>query len=399
MIARFRILLPYLIWVRQGDTFVPEEFDRDGYRFKVYAPYQAPASASTLADPMVTASDAIYALHPADPPVIDTSVSLEGQPAARANVVQIDVSKPEFDRQKTTSGNKGADDPPISMLFEVLNSMLCRLRSLTRSAFIHAISQEGSSWRVEYLTDSGELLAQEEEKFKAKSSVAFSCQISGLAAKHWQALLGLPRDFQTKVWESLLLDAEAHLPDVVPAITLSAVALEVLIGNSLAALAPADHPAAELWHYINNRGDYHKEPSVAEEYDVLLRALTGRSLKEEPVLWLAFRNLRSARNDLVHKGTVTIGGRPITRHQAYELVGRAKEIAVWVESLLPGSAQRPAEIQCKLEIERQVLVNRTASPIAITMMEMAQTVPGTHCVISNDVMEKGPDKRNAEQEG
>jgi hypothetical protein len=393
MIARFRILLPYLIWVRQGDTFVPEEFDRDGYRFKVYAPYQAPASASALTDPMVTASDAVYALHPADPPVIDTSVALGGQSTVRANVVQIDVSKPEFDRRKATAGNMAADDPPINMLFEVLNSMLYRLRSVSRSPFIHPISQEGSNWRIEFMTDSGELVAREEGKVRARSSVGFSCQISGLTAEHWQAFIGLPRDFHTKPWEELLLDAEAQLPDLVPAIVLSAVALEVLIGNSLAALAPADDPAAELWHYINNRGDHQKEPSVKEEYDILLRALTGRSLKEEPVLWQAFCNLRDARNTLVHRAALTIGGRPITRHQAYELVGHAKEIAVWIESLLPSNARRPAEIPGQLEVVRPLLVNRTASPMVVTRMEMAQTVPATHCVIPSDVGGEEPDSQ------
>jgi hypothetical protein len=390
MIARFRVLLPYLIWVRQGDTFVPEEFDRDGYRFKVYAPYQAPASTSVLVDPMVTASDAVYALQPSDPPVMDTSVVLGGQPTVRANVVQIEVSKPEFDRRRAIAANLGADDPPINMLFEVLNSMLYRLRCLTRSPFIQPISREGSNWRIEYLTDAGEPVAQEEGKVKARSSVGFSCQVSGITAEHWQGVIGLPRDFHTKAWEELLLDAEGHLPDVVPAIVLSAVALEVLIGNSLAALAPGDHPAAELWHYINNRGDHHKEPSVKDEYDVLLRTLTGRSLKEEPVLWQAFCNLRDARNALVHRGTLAMGGRPITRHQAYELVGRAKEITLWIEALLPGSARRPAEIPCQLEVQRPVLVNRTASPMAVTRMEMAHTMPATHCVIPTDAGGEGP---------
>ena len=391
MIARFRTLLPYLIWMRQDDTFVPEEFDRDGFRFKVYAPHQAPANATALADPMITASDAVYALHPADPSLIDTAVALGGKSTVRANVVQIDGSKPDFDRRRTTAGNLAADDPPINLLFEVLNSMLYRLRSVTRSPFIHPISQQASNWRIEYLTDAGEPVAREEEKVKARSSIGFSCQITGLTAEQWHAFIGLPRDFHTKAWEELLLDAEAHLPDVVPAIVLSAVALEVLIGNSLSALAPADHPAAELWHYINNRGDYRKEPSVKEEYDVLLRALTGRSLKEEPVLWQAFCNLRDARNAMVHRGTLTIGDRPITRHQAFELVGRAKEIANWIESLLPGGARRPAEIPCKLEVQRLLLVNRSSSPMTVTRMEMAQTVPATHCVIPADVETESPD--------
>ena len=48
--------------------------------------------------------------------------------------------------------------------------------------------------------------------------------------------MALPRDFRANAWEGLLLDAETRLPDVVSAIVLSAVALEVLIGNSLAAL-------------------------------------------------------------------------------------------------------------------------------------------------------------------
>jgi hypothetical protein len=346
---------------------------------------------SGLADLTVPISDIVFALHPADSPTIDTTVRLDGQPTVRANVVQIDVSKPDFDRRRNAAETPDADDPPIDVLFEVVNSVLHRLRSLLRSPVVHPITKRGAIWRLEFLTDTEERVPEEKGKFKARNCVGFSAQLSGLAAVHWQAVISLPRDYRPKAWESLLLEAEAHLPDVVPAIVLAAAAIEVLIGNALATLAPTQQTASDLWQFINDRGgDYRKQPSVAEEFDPLLRALTGRSLKDETELWAAFENLRNARNALMHTGAIVIGKRraPVTREEAYVLVGRAKEIACWIEALLPPGARRPAEVFCQLDVLHRLLMNRTTSPMMVTNIDLAQTTPATHCIVTG---EGGPD--------
>jgi hypothetical protein len=352
-------LLPYSFSIRQGDQLPPEIFDRDGYSIKVYPPYQAATSIVALSDRAVPVSDVIGNLHPAAPVLIDHGITIDGQPTIFANAVQIDVLKPDFDRRATTATQPGADDPPAEMLFSVVNTLIHRLRSVGRSCPIHPITQDGSCWRIEFLQDSGEPLQPEQGKMRARNGAAFSERIAGLTQPMWQAAVALPRDFRTKAWEALLLDAEALLPDVVPALVLTAAALETLIGSSLAALAPREQVSSELWKFINNRGDYRKEPSVSEQFDQMLQALTRHSLKDRPELWEAFRNLFAARNSLMHDGILAIGGRPVARDQAYALMGRAKEIADWVEALLPAAARRPEGIPgIQIGIARPLIVNR-----------------------------------------
>jgi hypothetical protein len=390
VIARFRVLLPFTISVRQGAPFVPEEFDHGCSRLKVYAPYQAAANVSELTDLAVPVSDIALALHPADPQMIDPSIIIDGQPTVRANVVQVDVSGPDFDRRAPAPGHPQADDPPTALLFEVVNSILHRLRSLLRSPIIHPIDERGSCWRIQYLTDAEELLPEEKGKLKGRGSLGTVMKLTGLSPAHWQAALVLPREFRTKGWETLLLEAESHLPDLVPAILFSSVALEVLIGNALAVLAPTEELAAGLWQYTNNRDRHDKEPSVADEFDTLLRILTGHSLKEHGHLWTAFMNLKSARNGIVHQGTLTIGGRPITRDQGYDLVTKAKEIANWIDSLLPEGARRPTEIPSSIEIWRAMFANRTTSNVVVTRLGGAQTTPLTHRIVTGTEGGQGP---------
>src|SRR2546425_4707122 len=128
MLARFRVLLPYTISIRQDDSLTPEEFDRDGYRIRVYAPYQAATSILALADPAIVPSDLVYALHPADPSTVDPGTIIDGRPTVPANAIRIDVFKPDFDHRVASAGHAGSDDPPTEMLFEVVNSLLHRLR-------------------------------------------------------------------------------------------------------------------------------------------------------------------------------------------------------------------------------------------------------------------------------
>jgi hypothetical protein len=76
-------------------------------------------------------------------------------------------------------------------------------------------------------------------------------------------------------------------------------------------------------------------------HDLLLRVMTGHSLKEEGRLWEAFQNLRSARNAFAHEGRAVLGGVEVTPEKAAELIGHAKAIADWVERLLPVERKRP----------------------------------------------------------
>jgi hypothetical protein len=90
------------------------------------------------------------------------------------------------------------------------------------------------------------------------------------------------------------------LPEVGPALVLAVTALETLISATLNQLASSANLPSGLWEWINNRGDYRKEPSVEEQFDVLLRVLAGKSLRNQSDLWRGFKDLKEARNSFVH---------------------------------------------------------------------------------------------------
>jgi hypothetical protein len=371
MLARFRILLPYSFSIPQGDSLAPIELDHGGYRIRLYPPYQASTTIAAMADPTVIPSDLVNLLHPPEQPNVDQTVIVNGQPTIRANAIQIDVLKSEFDRTASING-RSSDDPPINMLIELTQSMLHRLRSVGRGHPIHPIAKEGNLWRLEFLTDAGEKLPEEKGKLKARASSHLQLEVAGLTHSIWNAAMGLPLAFRTQDWETLLLDAESHLPDEIPAITLAAAALETLIGYSLSVLAPTTGISGELWNFIIDRGrrDYRNEIGVKEKYDEMLHALTGHSLKEMPRLWEAFMNIKDIRNSLMHKGIFALGDKPVTRAQAYDLIERAKELADWIEGLLQESARRPPICPTAIGIQRMMIMNRTSgefivSPVSI----------------------------------
>ena len=138
-----------------------------------------------------------------------------------------------------------------------------------------------------------------------------------------------------------MLDAQSDLPRVGPAVVLAATALEVFISYILDRLANAGSVPPRLWDWINKRGDYVREPTVEEQYDVLLMFFTGHSLKAEPKLWESFRNLKTARNSFVHEGTATIGATRVSVETARRLLASASDIISKVREWLPPELHWP----------------------------------------------------------
>src|SRR5262249_51631552 len=145
----------------------------------------------------------------------------------------------------------------------------------------------------------------------------------------------LPAQFSPGPWDRLLLDAESLLPEIGPALVLAFTAVETRIESALRILVPKEGPAAGLWAWIEKL-DYWRSPSVADQLNRILRALTGHSLLDEQKLWTGFNDLKRARNDFVHAGRASL---PLER--ARELIDMAGEIIDWVEALLPPEERRP----------------------------------------------------------
>jgi hypothetical protein len=125
------------------------------------------------------------------------------------------------------------------------------------------------------------------------------------------------------------------MPSIGPALVLAATALEVFISRVLDRLAPTKVVPPELWHWINERDNRLKEPALEEQYDVLMKFLTGHSLKDEPLLWEAFKNLKDARNAFVHEGIAKIGRIPVSTETANKLIASASNIIEKTREWLP----------------------------------------------------------------
>jgi hypothetical protein len=111
-----------------------------------------------------------------------------------------------------------------------------------------------------------------------------------------------------------------------------------------------------VWDWINNRGDFLKQPSVRERFDSLLIAISRQSLKDEPELWEAFRNLQQARNKFAHEGTATIGGVPVDYQKAAQLLMQAGKIVDWIEGQLPPALRTPTFENETVQVETTIML-------------------------------------------
>jgi len=315
MIARLHVLLPVWLTVRQGEEFTVYQYEDNGYKVRVFPPARSDQP---------------------DPPDRIHEVSLDGTPALRVDALRIDFQKENFDRAR-----EPRFDPPQEIVARAINSFLIRLRYVARAAGIRSIDYPSVTWNVRYLNDDESELEDAEGLVRTRGGLSFSFSFVALSKAVWHDINQLPINFEPPPWEELLLDAQADLPRIGPAIVLAATALEVFIAHILDRLAEKGAVPANLWEWINNRGDYLREPRVEEQFDVLLRFFTGRSLKTDSAFWESFRNLRNARNSFVHEGRAEIGGSPVTPDIARKLVADASAIVAAVREWLPPDLHWP----------------------------------------------------------
>jgi hypothetical protein len=262
---------------------------------------------------------------------------MEDAPTIPANALQIDFEREDFRRERTDT----TTDPSIETMFSVVNSVLERLRVLTDAGHLKPMVPNETTWRVTYLDETGKELPEEPTKYRMVGRVAFKIQAVAFGESTWRDVAALAPNYAMPAWHRLLLDAVDALPDVGPTVVLAAAAIETRIETALDALAALSDLPTGLWSFINTRDQYWREPSVADQLDALLKALSGSSLKDQPKLWEAAKNLRDARNSLVHTGVAMIGTRPVERDDASKLVGFAGDVIRWIEALLPESERKP----------------------------------------------------------
>ena len=107
----------------------------------------------------------------------------------------------------------------------------------------------------------------------------------------------------------------------------------------------SDAIPSSLWAWINERDHWSKEPSVVDQFDVLLPTLTGHSLKEEQELWTSLKELRQARNSLAHEGVPCVGKKELDLADTERLVKNAQKIVAWVYAKLPAAMRRSRVVE------------------------------------------------------
>jgi hypothetical protein len=318
MLARLHMQLPFELTLPEGAQFKIYSFESQGYRVQIEVPIRS-----------------------GKPPAVE-HVTINEKPAFQADVLTITFRKDSFNR---TAAAPEAD-PPDEFIRSVLDYFIGRLRYAAKAPHIRVPYFPRFPWVLEYLNDDGSALPGDPERklIRRRISSASSVSLAACDPDVWDYIFSLPADFEPPTWHTLLLDSRAALPHVGTAVVLAATALEVFIAELLDVLAKESPVPNLLWDWINDRdNDHYKQPSVAEQFDTLLKVMTGHSLKDEDALWQAFQKLKNARNKFVHVGIPKTGEKasPVSQDDALALVGQAESIVAKIREWIPEKNRWP----------------------------------------------------------
>jgi hypothetical protein len=236
MIARFYALLPYFLTIPEGERFTIYSYTDNGYEVRVYPPLKTD--------------------NPAQPDNVE-DIQINGLPAFRANTLRIDFVKDSFDRRQGIEC-----DPPYEFIRRTVNSLLSRLRFVTRGFQVKPLDFLQASHQIRYLNDDETELPSEEGLVRGHGAIGFHLSWTAVNAQIWDEIHQLSPYYIPPVWDDLLLDATHVLPEVGPSIVLAATALEVFISYILDELAKRSSVPQELWIWLTNRdGNWLKQPA------------------------------------------------------------------------------------------------------------------------------------------
>jgi hypothetical protein len=313
MLARLAVRAPFVMAVPDQASFTLYTYEDSGYQVTARPPQRT------------------------DLPIhadIPDQIQLDGKAAFAADGLLIDFRRDTFDRKQGSPM-----DPAFDVIQRAINSLVTRLRYVTRAQQITPLSFPNASWRLTYLNDDETELKEEVGFVRGYGGRARSWSLVGTDADIWNSVHSLTPDWQSPVWDDILLDAFAALPKIGTAVVLAATALEVFISHILDDLAKGGTIPTDVWDWLNARGNWLKDPSTDEQFDFLMKHFLNHSLKESADLWTAFQHLRTARNTFVHEGRAVIGKVPVSLEQATRLVAKSNEIIGWVRQRLPAANQ------------------------------------------------------------
>jgi hypothetical protein len=331
MIARLWILLPFDLLIREGDNLQAVEITSPERKLRFYPPTHyatRPSRAGSALSPLAALKTAKLA------EFCDTAL-VGNKKIAEVNVCVIDTIKTQFDRSK----DKLKQDPEIQAAFDFANFVLSCMRVFSRSFNIRPIESGRDAWQLSYLKDDGSLVDEEEGKCRTVTTAASVIGYAAITPESVERITD-PVINEPFTWDHLLLDAYALLPDIGSSIVMAYAALEVFISWALDILEKQKPLPDGMWKWLNTRDHWSKQPSVSEQFDHVLKTLSGQSLKDEQELWLKLVELKRARNSLVHEGVAKIGSEKVSASKARELVNGASSIIKWAELLLPVERRR-----------------------------------------------------------
>jgi hypothetical protein len=342
MIARCQILLPFSIWIEANESFPNLKLAIASWSATVHPLAQAAVGYKDFEVSRLSASweESVKLITPAVPPIVNERVLSRGSPIVEKNLLIVDFLKTHFERGKSEIP-QGPADPSTDDVFSVINEVLRRLRQVTRSPRIKLLKPDNTIWTLTYLGDDGEELPEDPRLTRRLVKVFGKFDADFVFPETWLKLL--EADVVSYVWQDLLLDSFAALPEINQAIVLAYSALETFAEWSVDQLSRVYGLSPTLWKWVAERNGRHElQPSVSDQFDALLKIFGGKSLKEgAPELWEAFGQLRTARNKIAHEGRPIIVGKTVTLGQATDLVLKAERIIDWIEALLPASLHRP----------------------------------------------------------
>jgi hypothetical protein len=268
-------------------------------------------------------------------------LAVNGKAADYASLIRIDFIKPSFNRSASMKPDEW--DPPLNFILDVAANYMHRLRFVAQAPQLMPQKIANVPVLLTYLDDEEEPVGEQADARPFRAKDVRTLQWTTISDYLFSEVQALPPDFKTPTWISLLLDAAEMLPSIGAPIVLAHTALEVLSAVITDELATKSQLPPEIWSWMYNRGDPDKHPNTQDRLDTFLKVFTGHSLKEENVLWEQYTQLRSARNNFVHRGIATIGrsGAEIDAGKAAELVSAALAISLKIRGWLPEDMRWP----------------------------------------------------------
>lgn len=329
-----------------GNRLRPVELNYRGYQVRVHPPCQGMLTQPIhpLLPEYYAMDESFLGLRPAVPVPIE-GFTIDDAAVFPANLLVLDFIATTFDRQAKTPEENGVtkSDPPISLVFDLANDVIGRLRTITRGSDLRPIDEDSVSWTLDYLDNEGREVEVEDGLIRGVCGNHFSLKVLRVSDNIWKKAWELPEDHIAYPWDRLLLDAQALMPDIGAVIAVVNAALETFaqwMNDELSVRSTLD---PDLFDWLNDLAEKMKGPSVPDRYDVLLKVFTGKSLKDEQPLWGALMKIRGARNNFMHRGKVaqTKKTEELTIDEVSVLMEKANEIVNWVEALLPAELHRP----------------------------------------------------------